>query len=226
MGKLYRKTGISAMILTLIYLVGIVMNLSMLDTSGIEDPVALVAFMGEHEALMYIWITLLYVVFGIVLVYFSLGIYDVLKKRAMSGARLALIFGLIWSVLVIASGMVHNVGMQMALELYESSPLEAGEFFRVINGIHIGLGGGNEIPGGIWTILISLAAVKSGYFKRWISLLGIVVGIAGVLTIVPVFFDIVVTIFALGQMIWWVALGVSLLKMPESVTIQLEVSND
>jgi hypothetical protein len=152
-------------------------------------------------------------VFGIVLVFLSLGLYEYMRKYDEFGAKLAVAFGLIWSVLVIASGMVHNVGMGMAIDLLSTNPTEAGSFFRMITGIHIGLGGGNEIPGALWTLIISLVALKKGLFAKWINILGIIVGVAGLLTIAPVLFDYTVMVFALGQMVWWIGLGIKLMKV-------------
>lgn len=204
--------GFSAIGLTLIYLIGLVMNASMLDTSGISDPVELVRFMAQHESLMYLWITLLYVVFGIVLVFLSWVLHDKFKSHAPFMSRVTLSFGLIWAVLVIASGMLHNVGMGMAIDMLDRAPLEAGSFFRVINGVHVGLGGGNEIPGAIWTFMIAIMSIKYIKFNKFINIAGLVVGIAGLLTIIPSLFDYTVMVFALGQMVWWVGMGISMLK--------------
>ncbi|MCK8060921.1 MULTISPECIES: DUF4386 family protein [unclassified Fusibacter] len=204
--------GLTAIALTVIYLIGIVMNVTMLDTSSITDGVKLVEFMRDHEVLMYAWITLLYVVFGIILVVLSLAIHEKLKVADVFLSKVATAFGLIWAGLVIASGMVHNVGMGMAIDMLSTSPVEAGQFFKMINAIHIGLGGGNEINGAIWTLVISLIALKHGLFKKWINVLGMVVGIAGLLTIAPPLFDYAVMVFALGQMVWWIGLGVNMIK--------------
>lgn len=204
--------GISAIILTVIYIVGIVMNATMLDTSGIKDPVELIYFMKEHAGLMYSWITLLYVVFGIVLVFVYVTIYEVLREKDDYMAKIATSFGVIWSVLVIASGMVHNVGMTMAIDMLAVNPEKAGDLFTMINSIHIGLGGGNEIPGAIWTLLVSIIALKHHLFKKWVNITGIIVGIAGILTIVPSLFNSAVMVFALGQMVWWIGLGVLFVK--------------
>jgi hypothetical protein len=212
MNKVQRIGGISAISLAIIYIIGIVMNFSMLDTSSIKDSVELVRFMESHEALMYIWITLLYVVFGIVLVALSLSIYEKLKEKSEYGAKLATSFGLIWAGLVIASGMIHNVGMGMAIKMLQTNPEGAGQFYGMINAIHVGLGGGNEIPGALWTLLISIIAIKYKLYSRWINDLGIIVGVAGILTIVPLLFDYTVMVFALGQMVWWVGLGIHMIR--------------
>lgn len=87
--------GLSAILLTVIYIVGIVMNATLLDTSGIKDPVELVYFMKEHVGLMYSWITLLYVVFGIVLVFVYVTIYELLRDKDDYMAKIATAFGVI-----------------------------------------------------------------------------------------------------------------------------------
>ncbi len=215
MKQIMKIGGMSAIGLTLIYIIGIVMNASMLDTSGITDPIELVQFMADHQGLMTAWITLLYVVFGIVLIPLTIALYELMMEKAGDRgllAKTAAAFGFIWSGLVIASGMVHNIGMGTAIDMLAVNPEKAGDFFSVITSIHVGLGGGNEVPGAMWTLLISIAAIQTGLFKKWINGLGLIVGIAGILTIVPSLFDSVVMVFALGQMVWWIGLGLLMIR--------------
>ena len=75
-----------------------------------------------------------------------------------------------------------------------------------------GLGNGNgEILGGIWTLLVSLAALRVGGLPKAQNILGLVVGAVGILSIFPALTGLT-GIFGLGQMIWFVWLGVVLLR--------------
>lgn len=204
--------GLCAILLTLIYLIGIVMNATMLDTSSISDPIKLVEFVMKNEAAMLIWITLLYIVFGFVLSVLSISLYRLFKDTDSLLNQVALGIGMMWSVLVIGSGMVHNIGMEAAIELFANSPEKAGELYRVIQTVHVGLGGGIEIVGAMWTLLVAVIGFRYNVFSRWANILGVIVGIAGILTIIPPLFDYVIMIFALGQMIWWIGIGINMIK--------------
>lgn len=204
--------GFCAIFLTIIYLIGIVMNATMLDTTSIKDPIKLVEFVMNNEAAMLIWIALLYIVFGFVLSVLSISLYRLFKETDSLINQVALGIGMMWSVLVIGSGMVHNIGMEAAIDLFATSPEKAGELYRVIQTVHVGLGGGIEIVGAIWTLLIAVLGFKYGVFAKWVNVLGVVVGIAGILTIIPPLFNSVIMIFALGQMVWWIGVGVNMIR--------------
>jgi hypothetical protein len=204
--------ALSSIGLAIIYVVGALITFTLLDTTGITDSIKLVEFMKDHAGPMQVSITFMYVVFGFLLIVLSLVLNEKLKTVNEYWAKMATTIGLIWAGLLIASGMVHNVGMNMAIDLYSINPEEAGRFFRLITAIHIGLGGGNEIPGAMWTLLISLIGMKYRIYGMWIHVLGVIAGVAGLLTIIPALFDQTVMVFALGQVIWWIWLSVKMFK--------------
>ena len=75
-----------------------------------------------------------------------------------------------------------------------------------------GLGNGNgEILGGLWVLLVSLAALRAGGLPKGLNMLGLLVGAVGIITILPGLIDLV-GVFALGQVIWFVGLGIALLR--------------
>ena len=74
--------------------------------------------------------------------------------------------------------MVSNAGIKPALEIFSSNPELGANFWLGIEAVANGLGGANgEILGGIMTLLISMASIKSGIFNKAINILGIVTGI-------------------------------------------------
>jgi len=64
-----------------------------------------------------------------------------------------------------------------------------------------------EVVGGIWILLVTWATLRAGRHPRALNYLGVVVGVAGVLTVVPAL-DVLVTVFELGQFVWVVWLGI------------------
>ena len=74
-----------------------------------------------------------------------------------------------------------------------------------------GLGGGNEIAGGVWVLLVSLAALRTSALPTAMNYLGAVSGVAGLVTIIPSL-EAVGAIFGLGLIVWFVWLGAVLLR--------------
>ncbi|RDZ58505.1 hypothetical protein C5B90_19985, partial [Haloferax sp. Atlit-12N] len=75
-----------------------------------------------------------------------------------------------------------------------------------------GLGGGNGIVGGLWTLLVSVVALRTRALHRLVNYFGLVVGSAGILSAIPVLGEIGGGVFGLTQIVWFVALGVLLLR--------------
>jgi len=78
-----------------------------------------------------------------------------------------------------------------------------------------GLAGSNEAIGGIWILLLSWAALRTGELSKVLNYLGVVVGVAGIISIVPAL-DIFIYIFALGQIVWFIWLGIAMLRSGKS----------
>ncbi len=74
-----------------------------------------------------------------------------------------------------------------------------------------GLGGGNEVLGGVWVLGTSIVALRERLFAPWVNRLGVVMGVAGLVTVVPALED-VGAVFGLGLIVWFVAVGRALLR--------------
>ncbi|MCA9986735.1 MAG: hypothetical protein KDE59_20640, partial [Anaerolineales bacterium] len=133
-------------------------------------------------------------------------------------ARTATAFGIIWSVLVIASGMIYIVGMETVVALQATNPEQAATVWLAIGSIFNGLGGGVEVVGGIWVLLLSVAGLRGGYFGRGLHYLGYLVGAAGVVSVIPAAAEISASIFGLTQIVWFAWLGINMLYRPVPVT--------
>jgi hypothetical protein len=75
-----------------------------------------------------------------------------------------------------------------------------------------GLGNGNgEILGGLFTLLVSLAALRAGGLPKGLNILGLLVGAVGIITIFPGLTGLT-SVFGLSKIIWLVWLGTVLLR--------------
>src|SRR5215211_3119554 len=63
-----------------------------------------------------------------------------------------------------------------------------------------------EVVGGIWILLVTWAALLAGRHPRALNYFGVVVGVAGVLTVVPAL-EVLRVGFGLGATVWVVWLG-------------------
>ena len=212
MKTLQKYGGFSALYMAVAHLIGIVLFLVVLDYLSIIDPAQKVALNVDKQWVVFSTNLLMYVFFGFFLIVLSLALYDRLKSGAPALMQVATVIGVIWAGSLIASGMVANAGLTTVVAQYAADPTQAALTWQTIEAVTGGLGNANgEILGGLWTLLVSLAALRTGGLPKGLNRLGRVVGTVGVLTIIPVLNEMT-GVFGLGQIIWFVWLGIVLLR--------------
>lgn len=211
--KLQKVGGICAIFESLIYIFAFIIYGGVLVYPNASDGVVeKLSFLTENYLTLSILNLISYVLFGILLAVLVLAIHQRLKKYSPNFSKLAFVFGIIWVGLVIASGMIANIGLNSVIQIGTNEPEKAMLIWSSVSIISEGLGGGNEIVGGIWVLLLSAVAFKSHCFSKPLNLLGIIVGIAGILTLYPL--DIFTEIFGISQIIWFTWIGVSMIRKP------------
>lgn len=212
MKTLQKFGGFAALYLAVAYLIGMTIFLVVLDYPSMTDPAQKVAVLIEMQMVTFLTNLLMYVFFGVFLIVLSLALYDRLKSCAPAIMQVATVIGIIWAGSLIASGMVANAGIAPVVALYAKDPAQAALTWQGIETVANGLGNGNgEILGALLMLLVSLAALRSGELPKGLNLLGLLVGTVGIITILPGLIDLV-GVFALGQMVWFVCLGIVLLR--------------
>lgn len=76
-----------------------------------------------------------------------------------------------------------------------------------------GIVSGNELVGSLWVLLLSLAALRTKGLPKGLNYLGMILSVAGILTLLPA---VPTYIFGLGMIVWSIWLGVALLRKPAS----------
>lgn len=165
-----------------------------------------------NQTIFDIWIFFIYVLFGVCLVFLAGALDEQLRPASPALSRTATAFAFIWAGLLIGAGNVYIAGLNNVAAGFAQNSAQATSAWLAIDSVHQGLSGMAEIPGGLWTLLVSLVALQAARFPRALSYLGIAVGIAGLLTIVPVLFTPAVAAYALGHCAWWLWLAVLLLR--------------
>jgi hypothetical protein len=69
-----------------------------------------------------------------------------------------------------------------------------------------------EVVGGVWVLLLSAAALRNGGLPRTFSYFGLLVGAAGVITVIPMLGETGAMVFGLTQIVWFAWLGIALLR--------------
>ncbi|MCP4139533.1 MAG: DUF4386 family protein [Chloroflexi bacterium] len=210
--QLQKWGGVAAFYEALAYIIGMVGFIFGVNISEIADPLQKVTALIDNQGLLTSLMLVVYVFFGAWLVVLSLALHERLDGENSALARTATVFGLIWSVLVIASGMIYNVGIETIIAVYATDPSQAVTVWLAISSVFNGLGGGVEVVGGIWVLLLSVAALRNGALPRAFNFFGFIVGGAGMVTIVPALAEIGANIFGLTQIIWFIWLGIALLR--------------
>lgn len=213
MTTLQRWGGAAALFEALAYTVGFAAMLTVLspgDTGG-WDAVRKLSFMLDRKSLFQHWMLLLYILGGTGIAVLSVALHQRLKTCAPEMMSTTTGLGLIWAGLVLASGMIFNVGLDTVASLHASDPQRAATAWVAIGVVQEGLGGGIEFVGGLWVLLVSLASWRTRTLPRVLDALGLLIGVAGLLSAVPGLDDFS-AIFGLAQIPWFAWLGVWMLR--------------
>ncbi len=204
-----RIGGIAALIAAATIVVGIAMFATSLSDYTTGDPTTgeSVAFLADNEAPIFVWNLITLIVFSIVLVPLALALHERLKTGAPALAQAATGFGLIWAGLLIAAGMILNIGSSTIVDLHGTDPAQVESLWLAVDSVANGLSGGMEIAGPMWIVLASLAALRARALPPALNYLGIVMSLGGLATIVPAF-ETTGIVFGLGLIVWLTWLGV------------------
>jgi len=213
MRTLQKFGGFAALYMALAHLTGLIIFIVILDYISISDIAQKVAMNVNNQAVVFTTNLLMYVFFGFFLIVFSLALYNRLKTGAPGLMQVATVIGIIWAGSLIASGMVANAGLSTVVALNATDPSQAALTWQAIESVANGLGNANgEILGGLWTLLVSIAAMRTGRLPKGLNILGLVVGSVGIISLVPVLTGPLVPVFGLGQIIWFLWMGIVLLR--------------
>jgi len=213
MKNLQKIGGVAALYEAAAYLIAIVGYLLVVGTLADVDPVQKVALLVDNQAVIYILNLIAYVFFGFFMVVLALALYQRLKAGSPALMQIATVIGLIWATVLIAYGMISNYGMGIVVDLYSTDPTQAGTVWLAIASVVDGLSGASgEILGGPWVLLVSWAALRAGEFPKALNYLGLVLGVAGILSTIPALSLMLALAFGMGKIVWLIWLGIVMLR--------------
>ena len=204
--------GMAALYLAAAFVVAMPFFLVFVKYPSVVDPVEKVALLVSNQGGMRIMYLVTYVIFGLVLAVLALALYARLRDGAPILAQAATAVGLIWAFALVASGLIFNAGMAAVVGLHGADPAQAASAWQAIEPVAQGLGGsGGELLGGLWVLLVSVAALRTGGLPKALGWLGVAVGAAGVVSVVPALNDLAYG-FGLLVIVWFAGLGVAMLR--------------
>jgi hypothetical protein len=215
MKNLQKIGGIAALIGAATNLFALVTLLTLLEPKGYgsDDPGQVVAFLADNQAFMRAWYQIIWLVFGMCMIFLSLALYDRLMAGSPARAQAVTTFGLIYAVLVIVIGTLSINNLSTVVELYGKNPAQAVTVWLTLDSVETGLGagGGETIVTALWFLLLSWVALRAGELPRVLNYLGVVLGVAGILSVVLASLGLS-AVYGLGLIIWFVWLGLVMLR--------------
>ncbi|MEZ4865599.1 MAG: DUF4386 family protein [Caldilineaceae bacterium] len=216
MNNLQKLGGVAALINAAAYVIGFGMAFTLLAPIMDAKPEQYLAFLVANQTLLYVWHLIIYIVAGIFMVPLVLALHERLRDGAPAQSQIGMAIGLIWAGLVIASGMLFLKDIVVIAELYSKDPTQAVTIWPALTAVESALGGGIELPGGLWVLLVSWAALRTGALPKALNYLGLAIGVAGVLMLVPAFAETGGAIFGLGFILWFIWAGIVLVRSRQS----------
>jgi uncharacterized membrane protein (DUF485 family) len=216
MKTLQKVGGVAALIGAATNLLGLVVFVTLLVPRGgdsKDNPGQYVAFLADNQAIMSVWYQIIFLVFGVCMIFLALALYERLKAGSPLLAQAVTTFGLIYAVLVIVIGSLSINDLNTVVRLHSANPAQAATVWLTLDSVETGLGagGGETIVTGLWFLLLSWAALQARALPRVLNYLGVVLGVAGILSVVLASLDLS-AVYGLGLIIWFAWLGIVMLR--------------
>lgn len=210
--------GVAALYIALALLAAMPFFLLVVDYPGARTAADKVALIVANYASMYAMYLVTYVFYGIALGVLAFALYDRLQTRAPATMRVATAIGLLWSFALVTSGMIFNYGMTTIVALAKTDPAQAQAAWLAIEPVAEALGGaGGEILGGLWVLMVSVVALRSGALPKLLGWFGVAVGVAGLVSVVPPLHDASIA-FGLMLIAWFIWIG-AVLAMSKTTAV-------
>jgi len=220
-----RPGAIGALVAAATFVFGIALFVTSLSdyTEGDATVAESVDFLVGHQSTLFAWYLVIFLVFGVAIIPLARTLHQRLADVSPQLADIGAIFAYIWAGLMFATGMISNIGITAVADLNENDPAAAEALWSSITTVTDGLGGGNELVGGMWILLVSLAAWGTTRLPKGLNVLGIISASAGLITLIPGLSDVGM-IFGLGSIAWFAWTGIVLLRHPSVTTPATEAS--
>lgn len=234
--------AVAAFAEAVIYLFGFIWFFAVLDPSHLVEASCAVApciddtattlskinieFMINHQDSYFLGYLVCGILFSFVLIILVQSLYRRFKPVAPELMNFATTVGYLWAAIVLASSLVFLTSLGVLVQDYSANAEQAMTVYQSVSIVIDALGGGIELVGALWVLLVSYVGLRYRIFHPWVHFWGIVVGISGVLTLFSglsflstlFLFEMMTAIFGLGQIVWFIGLGSEMLKESRSIS--------
>lgn len=207
--------GAGALVAAATFIFGIALFVTSLSDYSSGDPTTAesVDFLASHQTTIFVWYFVIYLVFGVALIPLARALHGRLVDASPLLADVGAVFAYIWAGLMFATGMISNLEISAVSDLIETDRGQAEALWLSIGTVTDGLGGGNELVGGMWILLVSIAAWTTKQLPIGLNILGVVSGISALVTLIPGLSEVGM-VFGLGSIAWFAWVGIILLRTP------------
>ena len=171
------------------------------------DARAVVGFIETNPGLLILWNSVIYILNALALAVLVVVVHARLRMATPDWAAITRALGLMWATLLIGAGMIGNVAVERAAHIAPADMGRAVTLWETLHAVELGLGGGNEIAGGIWIGCVSTAGWIGHSLGRVTVGLGLLTGAGGLLTLIPALGDTAGAVFGLGAIAWLLRSG-------------------
>ena len=207
--------GLAALIGAATNLFALVTLLILMEPQGYgsDVPGQIVAYLADNQDFMHVWYIIIWLVFGVSMILLVLALHERLKAGSPVLAQAVTTLGLIYAVLVIVIGTLSINNLSTVVDLYAKNPDQAATVWLTLDSVETGLGagGGETIVTALWLLLLSWAALWARELPRVLNYLGLMLGVAGILSVVLASLGLS-AVYGLGLIIWLIWIGIVLLR--------------
>lgn len=218
--QLQRAGGIAAIICALTYLFGFVLFFGLLDAPSDSSNKGHLHFLISQRDTFFLGYIVIGIVFSLSLLLLNQSLEARFKSRMPNFAKYTGALGHIWATFVLASTFIFLVSLPFLANFADTDEDSAVVVLKSVDIVVDALGGGIELLGAIWVLILSFMGIKANVYTKALHVIGVAVGIAGILTLFSglslltgnMVFEASTAIFGLGQIIWFVWLGITMVS--------------
>ncbi|WP_421134243.1 DUF4386 family protein [Alteromonas sp. A079] len=215
-----RAGGIASIICATTYIFGFVFFFGVLDAPIDNSDTGRLQFLVGQRDVFFLGYIIIGVVFSLSLLLVNQSLHRIFKNVSPAIASYNATLGVIWASFVLASTFVFLVSLSFLADYANVDESGAVIALKATSVVVDALGGGIELLGALWVLLISYVCLKANIYHKATHVLGVAVGVAGMLTLLTglsflsevVLFEATAAVFGLGQIVWFIALGIHLLN--------------
>jgi hypothetical protein len=217
--SLQKWGGAAAITEAFTYVFGFILFFGVLDASGYDTPECYLEFIILNRDTFFVGYLVSGILFSFALIVLVQATYQRFRQAAPELMKFTAVVGFIWVCIVLASSMIFLTSLVALAKYHALAPEQALAINRAVNIVVDALGGGIELLGAVWVLAISYVGIKGKIYSPLLHYWGVLIGVSGVLTLFAglsflttnPFFEVTTAIFGLGQILWFIVLGVAML---------------